>query len=241
MAALSEMSPAEQQLHGHSKNKERFVKATRFIRELTIGRAYTLREELDACKTQEERDAILLDWGEEAGKDSGALKDDLTWTGAIKQDDLHGAFIAERIEDHEWQKRIGVSHLRRIGKAYDIKTGDIPTSEERCALVLECYHANWSVKELETELVRRGLRKPPKPRMKTLPSKTTSTADALLIALGEHLQRQGIDFDLTLKPGAFTQARAVSKTLRRLADTFDQLYPGLTFMLEEAKPGDQVQ
>ena len=197
MPALSEMTDAEKRLHGHSENKERYVKATRFIRELTIDRAYTLREELDGCKSQVEHDALMIDWGAEAGRDTGALKDDLAWTSRIKEHELRGVFTAERIEAHEWQRRIGVSHLRRIGKAFNVETGELLTSQERAKLVLDTYHANWTVKELEAELVRQKLRKPAKKRSKLLPPIQSPTRAAqILRVLADHIEAEGIDSDL---------------------------------------------
>lgn len=234
MSAVTQMSEQEQRQHGHTENRERIVKATRFIRELTIDRAYTLKDELASYRSPDERDAALKDIAAESGRDVGALRDDLAWVYAIQEDDLRGAFAAQQIPDHEWQKRIGVTHLRRIGKAYpqDEEFMRSPTSKERAAMVLECFHANWTVKELETTLVDRGLRKSPKPRMKTPPTKMPTTMPAFL-GLVAGIIDPDMPLPCGLKPGTYD----LVKTLRRIADL---LPGGATFTLGNGEGGQSA-
>lgn len=233
MAALSTMPQHEQVLHGHDPNKERYIKANRWRREITLQQAYTLRDALDLARSPEAEQAILEDWAEVTGQSVDALKEEARWTRSVRLADIRLAFSEELIADTEWQMRLGTSHIKQAAVAREQDTGRALTSQEKADLLLECYHANWSVAEFKMELRRRQLKAPARAKM-AAPSKTPTTATGLLIAMGEDLRSQGIDIDLAglMKRRGAKPINVVS-FLQFLAGEFKRERPDAEFKVEE--------
>lgn len=221
------MSPEEIRQAGHDPDRERYVSSNRWRRELSIQQAYLLRDKLNKARTDEEREAVLLDWAEAAGRDVDALRAEARWTDAIKEKDLRDAFAAEGIKDELWQARLGTGHIKAVAPAKEQNTKRALTSEEKAAILVEAYHANWKVAELTKALQDRGL-KGKRPGMKSDPTKNL-TACTLLTVMAQDLQKRGIDIDLGLLPEKWGEPSKVSAILWKLSSRFNQLYPNAEY------------
>ena len=237
MPALSEMSPEERKLHGHNPNKERYVKANRWRRELTLQQAYVLRDELDKkARNLEEYETVLQEWAQDTGQSIDALKEEARWTGSVRLEDIRLAFAERLIPDPEWQMRLGTSHIKQAAVAREQDTGRALTSQEKAELLVECFHQNWTVAEFKAVLRERGLKKPEKAKTpKPIPQSIPTTANALLVVIGTALSQQGTDVTLDLGPKIWDKPRKVLRCLRWLAERYEEHYPGLEFGVGEAQ------
>jgi hypothetical protein len=154
----------------------------------------------------------------------GALWKEVGWARAIKEDDLKGVFEACGISEHEWSQSVGTSHLQVIGKTKEQDTDRLLTSKERADLVFECYHANWSVDELKTELRKRDLL-PLARGMKAKPTTSPITLASLMVAMGTDLMERGHDMPLSFSLESWKQPKPVAAVLRWMADQYEKNAP----------------
>lgn len=238
MRTVSEMTEADKRLHGHSENKERYIKANRWRRELTLQQAYALRDALDEARTTEERDSILGDWAQDTGQSVKALKEEARWTDAIKLADIYTVFAEKGIDDTDWQMRIGVSHVKQAAIARDQATGRSLTSREKAELLLNCYNANWKVEEFKADLRRRKLKRPERAKMARPIQKDELTICTLLEALSGHIKGEGKNIPLTLTSGAWDRPVKVHRLLQRVTDLIRDRHPDLTYRPPEEETPD---
>lgn len=214
-----------------------FVQAERWKRDLTIQQAYWLRERLDQCRSEDERDAVIQEQAEAAGLPVYKVRDMARWTEYLRKQDLIDAFARESIAASEWLERLTAGHLEALKDIKDQKTFRLPTSRERAAILVEAYHANWGVHELKAALVERNLLPVPKGMpIKPMPAGTL-TIGQILVAMGQEMIRSGYDANADLLHMDLCRPHVVFNLLWRIQATYGKIYPQRMFT---ARPAEQT-
>lgn len=226
MAAVTEMNRAEQYACEDDPDLLRAQQMTGSIRWLELYRSYLLAERLDK-EPRDRHSDIIQHWATSMGMTPATLASHLGWARAIDLQMLNDSFEGFGIDEKEWTQRIGTSHLKEIAKAKNQTTNLVASPGQMVDLVIETYHANWSVAELLEVLRKRNLRAPAR-GMKADPTKNL-TACQLLKAMAEDLPKRGIDIDLGLMPGDWGKPKKVARILEKLAWHFHQLYPNTEY------------
>ena len=218
-----------------------FVQAERWKRDLTIQQAYWLREKLDQCRSEDERDAVMRSVAEASGLSEYKVRDMARWTEHLRREDLVNAFAEHGIAAAEWLERLTAGHLDALKDVRDQKSFRLPTSRERAAILVEAYHANWSLTDLKGALVERGLL--PKPKgmpLRPLPPGTL-TLGQLLVQIGQEMQRSGYDDRTDLLHTDLTKPQPIYKLLWLIQERYGRVYPDRFFTARRTKPdnGDE--
>jgi hypothetical protein len=213
-----------------------FVQAERWKRDLTIQQAYWLREKLDRCRSENERDGVLEAAAAASGLSLYKIRDMARWTEHLRRDDLVGAFAEAGIAGAEWLERITASHLDVLKDVRDQKTFRLPTSQERAAILVEAYHANWSVDDMKAELIERGLLPAPKGMPSRPLAPGTLTLGQLLVQIGQEMQRSGHDDPAAKLYLDLTQPQPIHKLLWLIQERYGRLHPTRMITVKRPKP-----